>query len=172
MKSALLEDKTAVVVGVGPGLGREVSAALLDAGARVVIADHSAGRLAASAQALDATGTRVLAMPADIADDESCQALVGAALDHFGSIDAVVIVGAYQEAFGGLFDSELSMWHKSFDTNVVGALRLLRAAVPAMKTAGGGSVVLIGAQAASNPLCPKPATPRARGVIDHDVLPR
>lgn len=114
---------------------------------------------------LDGSGKRVLAQPADISDDESYQALVDAATNRFGSVDAVVQVAAYEDAFGGLFDTQLPKWNKAFDTNVVGALRLLRAVVPAMKTNGRGAVVLIGTQSAFKPVLPQSGYAVSKGAL-------
>ena len=98
----ILEGKTVVISGVGPGLGREVATCALRDGANVVIAARTQEKLDTIAKELDATGERVLAKSADITDYESCEALMKAAVDRFGALDAVVNVAALDTIFGTL----------------------------------------------------------------------
>jgi NAD(P)-dependent dehydrogenase (short-subunit alcohol dehydrogenase family) len=151
----LLEGKTVIVTGVGAGLGRECAAAALRQGANVVVAARTADALEKVAAELDADGTRVAAKPTDICDPDACDALVATAMERFGSVDALVQVAAYEYVFGGLHDSNFDDWRKAFETNVLGALTLLRPVSGAMKQSGGGSVVLIGSQATFKPNLPQ-----------------
>ncbi|MFT4199708.1 SDR family oxidoreductase [Gordonia sp. (in: high G+C Gram-positive bacteria)] len=161
----LMKNKTVVVTGVGVGLGVEVATAHFEEGANVVIAARSADRIEKVAAELDPTGKRVLAHVADINDDQSCAALIDAAVKRFGSVDALVQVAAFEDAWGGLFDADLDKWGKAYDTNVIGALRILRAAVPAIKAAGGGSIVLIGTQSAFKPAMPQAGYAASKGAL-------
>ncbi|MBL7500792.1 SDR family oxidoreductase [Frankia sp. CNm7] len=161
----LLRNKTTLITGVGSGLGREMASSMLAAGANVVIAARSADGLRQAAKELDPSGERVLAHPADICDEESCEALVTAAVDRFGAVDSVVQVAAFEDAFGGLFDADLDKWSRAFDTNVLGSLRLLRAVVPAMKERGGGSVVLVGSQSAFKVAMPQGGYAASKGAL-------
>ena len=147
----LVQDKTLVVCGVGPGLGREVAEAALRDGARVVIAARRADALEAHAKSLDPSGKRVLAVPTDISVDAQCVALMKAAADRFGSVDGVVQVAALDTIFGNLETTPTEDWSKALSVNVVGTLQVAKAAVPHMKRAGGGSIVLIGSQSMWSP---------------------
>jgi len=153
--SPLLENKTVIVTGVGQGLGRECAAAALRDGARVVIAARTADTLESIARELDPTGERVAAQVTDICDADSCTSLVEAAVSHFGTIDALVQVAAFEHAWGGLYDLKFDDWRKAFDTNVIGALTVIRPVAEVMKSGGGGSVVLIGSQSMFRPQMPQ-----------------
>ena len=153
----ILEGKTVVVSGVGPGLGGEVARLAVRDGANVVVAARSADKLAAAAEELDASGERVLAVPTDITDLAACEALVAATTERFGALHGVAQVAAVDTALGNLAASNDDDWRRCFDTNVVGSMNLVRASAPAMKAAGGGSVVLIGSQSA---LLPPKAMPQ------------
>ncbi|HKK52044.1 MAG TPA: SDR family oxidoreductase [Myxococcota bacterium] len=142
----LVRDKTLVVCGAGPGLGREVAEAALRDGARVVIAARRAEPLEAQARALDPSGERVLAVPTDIGVEAQCEALMSAAQERFGSVDGVVQVAALDTLFGTLETTPAEDWGKAVSVNVVGTMQVAKAAVPHMKRAGGGSLVLIGSQ--------------------------
>ncbi|MFP1155471.1 SDR family oxidoreductase [Mycobacterium sherrisii] len=165
MKTNLTEGQTVLITGVGVGLGREVAAAFLDAGANVAIGARSGERLTTVAKELDPTCNRVLPHVADITDSESCTRFVEAVVARFGEVNSVIQVAAFEDAFGGLFKSDLDKWNRAFDTNVVGALWLLRAAVPAMRSAGGGSVVLIGTQSAFKPSLPQAGYAASKGAL-------
>ena len=157
-------DKTVLVTGVGVGLGREVAASLLEAGANVVVAARTESKLDEAAAALG-HADHLLAHPADINDLDSCQGLVDAVIKRFGRLDAVVQVAAYEGAFGGVLDADLERWQQSFDTNVVGAMKIIRAAVPAMKQVGGGAVVLVGSQSMFKPALPQAGYAASKGAL-------
>jgi NAD(P)-dependent dehydrogenase (short-subunit alcohol dehydrogenase family) len=147
----LVEDKTIVVCGVGPGLGREVAQAAIRDGGNVVLAARRADALEEHAQGLDPDGKRALAVPADITDQEQCDALMAAAAKRFGSVDAVVQVAALDTLFGNLESTTAEDLGKAVAVNVAGAIQIARAAVPHMENAGGGSIVLIGTQSMWHP---------------------
>jgi NAD(P)-dependent dehydrogenase (short-subunit alcohol dehydrogenase family) len=152
----LLQDSTVVVCGVGPGLGLEVAAAALRDGAHVVIAARRDDALAKHAAALDPSGERVLAVPTDVTDADGCASLMGAAAERFGSVDAVVQVAALDALFGDLESTATEDFERAVRVNVVGAVQVVRAAVPHMEAAGGGAIVLVGTQAQWRP----PAMPQ------------
>ncbi len=161
----ILEGKTVVVTGVGGGLGRECAANALRDGASVVLAARTGSSLEATAAALDPSGKRVATHVTDITDPESCDALVEVALERFGSVDALIQVAAYENVWGGLYDLRFEAWRKAFETNVLGALTVLRPVATAMKAAGGGSVVLIGSQSMFQPALPQSGYAASKGAL-------
>ena len=98
----ILEKKTVVVTGVGPGLGSEVARIALRDGANVVIGARNAEKLEKIATELDPSGQRIAHAPTDITDVDTCNALMAKATDRFGGIDAVVQVAALDALFGSL----------------------------------------------------------------------
>ena len=151
----LLDGKTVLVTGVGVGLGKECAISALRDGANVVIAARRKDELARVAAELDPSGTRVAHCATDITDPDSCEGLVHVAQERFGSIDALIQVAAFEHAWGGLYDLNFDDWRKAFDTNVLGALTVLRPVAKAMKEGGGGSVVFIGSQSMFKPVMPQ-----------------
>jgi NAD(P)-dependent dehydrogenase (short-subunit alcohol dehydrogenase family) len=151
----LLDGKTILVTGVGAGLGSECAASVLKLGGNVVVAARNAESLAALAAELDPTGERVAHQPTDITDPEACAALVDTATNRFGAVNGLIQVAAYENVWGGLYDTKFEDWRRAFDTNVLGALTVLRPAAAAMKAAGGGGVVFIGSQSMWKPSLPQ-----------------
>jgi NAD(P)-dependent dehydrogenase (short-subunit alcohol dehydrogenase family) len=151
----ILTGKTVLVTGVGAGLGRECAAAAVRDGANVVVGARTESVLEGVVAELDPTGKRVTSCITDITDPDSCAAVVAHAVDRFGTVDALIQVAAFEHAWGGLFKTKFEDWRKAFDTNVIGALTVLRPVATAMKEAGGGSVVLIGSQSMFRPQMPQ-----------------
>ena len=160
----LVEGKTVVVCGVGPGLGREVAAAALRDGANVVIAARRLDSLERHAAELDPGGERILACAADVTDQSQCDHLMSSAAKRFDSVDAVVQVAALDRLFGGLETTSAEDIGKAVAVNVSGSVQVARAAVPHMKAAGGGSIVLIGTQLMWHPtIAPQLAYASSKG---------
>ena len=154
-KRMMLTGKTVLVTGVGGGLGRECVTSALREGANVVMAARTEATLATTAAEVDPTGDRVAWQSTDITDAASCESLVDVATSRFGGVDALIQVAAYENAWGGLYDADFDKWRKAYDTNVIGALTVLRPVATAMKAAGGGSVVFIGSQSMFQPQMPQ-----------------
>jgi NAD(P)-dependent dehydrogenase (short-subunit alcohol dehydrogenase family) len=161
----ILEDRTLLVSGVGTGLGREIARLALRDGARVVLAARTGSILEATARELDSSGERVAYARADIRSAEDCEALTALALERFGHIDAMVQVAAYEAAFGGLHDTNFEEWRQAYETNVLGSLTLIRAIAPRMKSAGGGSLVLIGSQSMYQQQLPQAGYAASKGAL-------
>ena len=161
----ILKDKTVVVSGVGGGLGREVARLALRDGARVVLAARTESVLEATAKELDPSGDRIAYARTDITQAEDCEALTALALKQFGAIDAMVQVAAYENVFGGLYETDFENWRRAFDTNVLGSLTLIRALAPEMKKSGGGSLVLIGSLSMYLPQLPQAGYAASKGAL-------
>jgi NAD(P)-dependent dehydrogenase (short-subunit alcohol dehydrogenase family) len=161
----ILQGKTVLVAGVGAGLGRHVVEAALRDGANVVLAARTESTLEQTAKEVDPGSARVAFRRTDISDAADCAALVAHGEERFGAIDALVQVAAYELAFGGLHDADLESWRRCFETNVIGTMTLLRAVHPAMKRAGGGSIVLIGSQSMFLPSLPQAGYAASKGAL-------
>ena len=145
-RAMILQGKTVVVSGVGPGLGREVVSISLRDGANVVMAARGADRLASLARELDPSGERTAAIATDITDADQCAALMSGAVDRFGAVHGLVQVAALDALFGGVTNTPDEDWMASFNVNVLGPVHLVRALAPELERQGGGSVVFIGSQ--------------------------
>ncbi len=139
----LLKDRVAIVSGIGPGMGRDISLACAREGADIVLAARSAGPLDEVAADVAKLGRRALGIPTDIAKPDDCKRLVDAAIKEFGRVD-VLVNNAFKGGVEPLFEqATMDDWRKIFDVNVFGSLQLTQAVVPHMKKQGGGSVVFI-----------------------------
>ncbi len=133
-----LAGKVALLTGASRGIGRAIAAALATEGARLVIAARGAEALDEARHALETTGAEVLAVPADVGDDASVEALVEKARERFGTID-ILISNASALAVTG----ERASWDASLNVDVMGAVRLVEAVLPMMRAARGGTILLV-----------------------------
>ena len=85
-----LDDRVAIVTGASSGLGVAFAQGLAEAGADVVLGARRADRLEDTAALVRDAGRRALAVATDVADPESCTALVEAAMSEFGRVDVLV----------------------------------------------------------------------------------
>jgi NAD(P)-dependent dehydrogenase (short-subunit alcohol dehydrogenase family) len=162
----ILEGKNVVVCGVGPGLGREVAQAALRDGANVVIGARSEDKLQKTAQELDPTGKRVAAITVDMTDTERCTNFLDEAAKRFGSVDAVVQVAAFDTQMGTLATTSEKDWETCLNANVIGTMRIAKAALPHFKASGGGSLVLVGSQSMwLSPPMPQIAYASSKGAL-------
>ena len=139
-----LQGKAALVTGGGVGVGRAVALDLARQGASVAV---NYSRSAAEAESVVAEigklGARAIAVKADIGQDDQVRAMVEKTTKAFGRLD-VLVNNAGVTRFIDHADLEkvgAEDWDFIFRTNVWGTFVSTRAAVPAIKQAGGGAVV-------------------------------
>jgi NAD(P)-dependent dehydrogenase (short-subunit alcohol dehydrogenase family) len=142
----ILEGKTVVVSGVGPGLGREIAVAAARDGANVALGARTQANLEKAAADIDSSGARVAWEVTDITDAAQCARLAATAVDRFGRIDALVNCAALDAVFGGLEEADWDSWRQAVEINLFGTMQMTQAVIPALKERG-GSVVFIGSQA-------------------------
>src|SRR5262249_53589534 len=142
----ILDGKTVVVSGVGPGLGREIAAAAVRDGANAVLGARTEGNLEKAANDIDPSGQRVAWAVTDITDPAQCGRLAGTAIDRFGRVDALVNCAALDAVFGGLEHADWDSWRQALEINLFGTMQMTQAVIPHLKERG-GSIVFIGSQA-------------------------
>src|SRR5215831_10041787 len=139
----LLENRIAIVSGVGPGMGRDIALAFAREGAHLALGARSAEYVESVAKEVRALGRRAVAVPTDITSLADCARLVGAAEEELGGVD-VLVNNAYHPGTYELFESgELERWRAPLEVNLLGSLRLTQQAIPRLKKRGGGSVVFV-----------------------------
>jgi NAD(P)-dependent dehydrogenase (short-subunit alcohol dehydrogenase family) len=136
-----LSGKSAVVTGGSEGIGYATAQALAREGARVAIGGRREDVLARAAQRLaKETGGEVVPVAADVSRAEGVERLMRAALERFGRLDALVNNAGTSRA--GKFETVMDeVWQEDLDLKLFGAIRTCRLAIPALRQAGGGSIV-------------------------------
>jgi NAD(P)-dependent dehydrogenase (short-subunit alcohol dehydrogenase family) len=139
----LLQNKVAIVSGIGPGMGRDISLAFAREGAKLALAARSPGKLEKVLAELRAAGAEAIAVPTDIAQPEACAKLVAETHKAFGRVDVLVNNAYHGGTFSPVESADLEKWRQPFEVNVLGTLRLTQGVIPLMKQQGGGSIVMI-----------------------------
>jgi 3-oxoacyl-[acyl-carrier protein] reductase len=140
-----LADKVAIVTGSSRGLGLACARALVAEGCRVCICARGPERLAEAAIEVDAVAKRpnmVLAVQADVSTQAGVDLVVARAVETYGRLD-VLVNNVGRAAGAGILDTPDTEWQAAFDETLFPAIRASRAAVPHMREAGGGAIVMI-----------------------------
>jgi NAD(P)-dependent dehydrogenase (short-subunit alcohol dehydrogenase family) len=138
-----VEGKVVVVTGGAQGIGRACAEELAAHGARVVIGDIQDERGAEAAAAIRAAGGDARFHRADVCVEADCAALIAAAVTTYGRLDGLVNnVGWFPRAT--LEETTTELWEQVLNVNLRSAFYCCKVAVPAMRAAGGGSIVNIG----------------------------
>ncbi|WP_410592292.1 SDR family NAD(P)-dependent oxidoreductase [Amycolatopsis sp. lyj-23] len=119
----------AVVTGGASGIGLATARMLARRGARVVCLDLN-----------DVAEAPLTGVRADVSDDGSVRAAVAAAVEHLGGLD-VLVNNAGIGAQGTVEDNDDAEWHRVFDVNVVGMVRVSRAALPHLRESPAAAIV-------------------------------
>ncbi len=137
-----LEGKVAVVTGGSRGIGNAIVTTLAHAGARVVTCARDGDALRDAVAPLTAEGHEVRGIPLDLQNPEAGERLVREAVEGYGGLDIVVnnVGGNRRKPFEETTDDD---WTELFDLNVATAFRVTRAAIPHLRTRGGGSIIFI-----------------------------
>ncbi|MEM5439970.1 glucose 1-dehydrogenase [Paraburkholderia diazotrophica] len=135
--------KIAIITGGGSGIGKEVAARLVNAGANVVIGGRDEAKLRQAAADIDPSGARVRVHAGDIARPGTATALVELATQAFGGVDILVNnAGVFRpKAFLDVNESEYDWF---LDTILKGKFFMAQAAAKAMQLRGGGAIVQTG----------------------------
>lgn len=146
-----IKGETALVVGASEGIGYECARALLEEGAEVLICSRSAARLEAAGANLErATGRKVRAFAADVTVKAQVDALQAWLADSAPRLHILVsaVGGSRRALFEELDDAA---WLANYEFNVLGTVRVIRAAVPLLRASGAGRIVVLGAAGARMP---------------------
>jgi NAD(P)-dependent dehydrogenase (short-subunit alcohol dehydrogenase family) len=117
-----LKDKVAIVTGGGYGIGRAITAAFVSEGAVVVAAGRNLSRLEQAAREIGSSGGRVLAVRADVSDEDQVRKLVATTVAEFGRIDILVNNGGITGPNTTVFDMDLDTWNETLAVNLTGAM--------------------------------------------------
>jgi NAD(P)-dependent dehydrogenase (short-subunit alcohol dehydrogenase family) len=135
-----LEGKAAFVTGGGSGIGLACAQRLVDDGALVTICGRTEQRLADAAAAI---GDRCSYVVADIADEAAVAGAAEQAAASTGRLDIVVANAGGTQAIGPLALVDKGAFENDLAVNVTGTFLTIKAAVPFLGAAGGGSIVAI-----------------------------
>lgn len=143
------DGKTAIVTGSTKGIGRATALLLAKEGAKVVVVGttEEAGRK--TAEEICAAGGQAFFQKTDVTSADDLNALVDAALKHYGKIDILINnagVGGSLANMDQITDGE---WDKVLATNLTAPFQLMKRIIPIMEQDGGGVIVNVASMAST-----------------------
>jgi NAD(P)-dependent dehydrogenase (short-subunit alcohol dehydrogenase family) len=135
----MLEDKVALVTGASQGLGRALALACAREGARVVINARSEESISSVAEEVESAGAEVLALAADVSKSSEVEGMVGAAVERFGRVDALVNNAGLLGPRVEIAEYPEEEWRRVIEANLTGPFLVAKAVIPHMPE--GGSIV-------------------------------
>ena len=138
-----LAGKVAVITGGGTGIGRAIALAFAWEGARVAVAGRRLEKLQETVAVLKQMGSEALPVECDVTKTVETERLVKAAEDCFGKVN-VLVNNAGALSVSTIETISEADWDRVVATNLKGPFLMSRAVLPAMRRAGGGSIVNIG----------------------------
>ena len=141
--------KTVLITGASRGIGAETARVFAGAGASVVLMARGGDAIGALAEEI---GAQAAAVTGDVSNNADVEAAVSECVSRFGGLDVLVGNAGALEPISHLGDAAPDAWGKVIDINLKGVFYGMRAALPVMKSAGGGSILTISSGAAHGPV--------------------
>ncbi|WP_067856155.1 SDR family NAD(P)-dependent oxidoreductase [Nocardia shimofusensis] len=146
-----LEGKVAVITGAGSGFGRQCAQLFSSEGAKIAVVDIDADRAEQTVKIVEEQGGTALAITADVANESQVDAAVAKTVEEFGKLDIMFanagvvsrggvpsVAGGEQVDFQDLTDAD---WQHVLGVNLSGVFYSAKAAVPALRANGGGTIL-------------------------------
>jgi sorbitol-6-phosphate 2-dehydrogenase len=137
-----LKDRVALVTGGGQGLGEALARRLAREGAQVAVADVNGDTAEAVAASLRESGSRAVAVCANVTDEESVGRMVRAAVETFGGLDILVANAGVLRAHD-IQEFPLPDWKLVLEVNLTGYFLCAREAARVMAAQGRGTIIQI-----------------------------
>ncbi len=142
MTAREFDGKVVAVTGAGAGLGAAVATAFAEAGASVVCNDVDAAAVEQTAARIVGSGGKAAVSVGDVAVPKDVQALVDTAVRELGGLD-VMYANAAISIYNDLEVTPIEDLARIVDVNLKGPLLCARAAIPAIRERGGGSILFV-----------------------------
>jgi 3-oxoacyl-[acyl-carrier protein] reductase len=145
-----IKGRVALVSGADSGMGMETARLLLEAGVRVAITDQPGGTLDDAVEQLSSLG-ELIAVTGDVTKIEDVRSIWAEVRKRLGNPDIYVNAAGVTGATGDFLEVDDAGWQDTLNINLMGAVRMCREAIPAMRTNGWGRIVLFASEDAVQP---------------------
>jgi NAD(P)-dependent dehydrogenase (short-subunit alcohol dehydrogenase family) len=137
-----LEGKVALITGAGSGIGRESALLFAQQGAAVVAADVDIAAAQDTLSAVQRAGGRATAVHADVSRSADCAGMVAAAEREFGALHVLFNnAGIMHPDDDDAVKTDEAVWNVTMDVNARGVFLGCKHGIPALRRAGGGSII-------------------------------
>lgn len=138
-----LQQQVALVTGAGSGIGKATAVKLAVDGARVIVHAHREDETKATVAEIERDGGDAFGVTADLRDDEAMREAIECGVEHYGTLDIVVANAGINGVWAPIDELQPDEWDNTLNTNLRGSYLTLHFAVPHLKRAGHGSIVIV-----------------------------
>ncbi len=136
-----LAGKRALVTGAASGIGRASAILFASEGARVLAVDMAEDGLAGTREEIEKQGGTCLTRRADVSDEDTVRELVATARRELGGLEVCYANAGVSGGLVPFFELSASEWERVLRVNLIGPFLAIKYAAPAMRDAGGGSIL-------------------------------
>jgi NAD(P)-dependent dehydrogenase (short-subunit alcohol dehydrogenase family) len=136
-----LKDKVAIIAGASSGIGRATARLFASEGARLVVGARRQAELDSLVAEIEDGGGAAMALAGDVREEAYAEALVAAAVRHYGGLDIAFNNAGRLGALAEGPQIPLGDWRETLDANLTSAFLAAKYQIPAMVARGGGSLV-------------------------------
>ncbi|MGB1892333.1 MAG: glucose 1-dehydrogenase [Candidatus Latescibacterota bacterium] len=137
-----LENKVVLITGAGSGIGYHSALRCAAEGASIVAVDQREETAEKTAQAVSSAGGACIPVRADISNDADCRTMIERAESAYGRLDVLFNnAGISHIDDGDAVDTDEDVWDLTMQVNLKGVFLCCKHGIPALRKAGGGSVI-------------------------------
>ncbi len=148
-----LQDKVALIVGAGRGIGEAIALRFAAEGAKLMLAARTAQELEAVAEAVNSEGGTARFVVTDVTAPLEVASLVQKSIELFGRIDILVNAAGTYGPIGRVWEVDGREWANTFSANLFGPFLLCQLVLPHMIRAGRGKIINFSGGGATSALC-------------------
>ncbi len=138
-----LKDKVALVTGGGTGIGKSIAVTFAREGAKVAVSGRTLETLQQTVQTITEEGGQGICVCGDVSKDEDARRMVAETVAAFGKLDILVNNAGVRASIGTIEQLSEEEWHRTFDIDAKGTWPCSKYAIPEMRKAGSGSIIMI-----------------------------
>ena len=145
-----LRGKVAFITGAGAGMGREAAVLFAEEGARVVVADIDAGAAAETVTKVEAVGGQGAAVVGDVASETDVRRMIAEGMKKFGALHVLYNNAGvlWKDRDRSVLDTDEKWWDRVMAVNLKSVFWVTKHGIPHLRTAGGGSIIMMGSVSA------------------------
>ena len=145
-----LKGKVAFITGAGAGMGREASVLFAEEGARIVVADIDGKAAAETAVLVEKAGGQALAVAGDVAIEADVRRMIEQGVGRFGALHVLYNNAGvlWKDRDRSVLETDEKSWDRVMAINLKSVFWVTKYGIPHLRTAGGGSIVMMGSVSA------------------------
>jgi NAD(P)-dependent dehydrogenase (short-subunit alcohol dehydrogenase family) len=145
-----LKGKVAFITGAGAGMGREASVLFAEEGARIVVADIDGNAAGETARLVEKAGGQALAVTGDVAVEADVRRMVEQGMGRFGALHVLYNNAGvlWKDRDRSVLETDDTWWDRVMAINLKSVFWVTKYGIPHLRTAGGGSIVMMGSVSA------------------------